>query len=76
MSGAADSQLACRHGRLVPSRMDAEAEKRRGWHDLGILVVDLADDRLSWPERQALENLGNRLFGARKQPKRGKHGRT
>ena len=57
-------QLACRHGRRVPNRIDVQAGKRRGWRNLGILVVDLDVDSLTWPERQLLKTLGNCLYGA------------
>ena len=69
MSGA-DQQLASRLGRRVASGMDAEAEKRRGWCELGIFVVGLDDDRLTWPERQAVKNLAERLYGPRAKQRR------
>jgi 5-methylcytosine-specific restriction enzyme A len=43
----ADRQLACRHGRRVPSNMVTEREKRRGWRELEILVVGLDDALLT-----------------------------
>ena len=46
--------------------MDVEADKRRGWHRHGILVVSADDDRLSWPERQLIDQLGAKLYGARR----------
>lgn len=64
---AADAQLACRHGRLVASGMDAEAEKRRGWRELGIAVIGADDPRLTWLERQAVKNLADKLYGKRKE---------
>jgi hypothetical protein len=49
-------------------RRAPEEVKREGWHELGILVVNEDDQRLSWPERQLIRQLGERLFGKR-QPK-------
>lgn len=34
----------------------------RAWSD-GLLVVHVEDDRLTWPERELLKQLGNRLAG-------------
>jgi hypothetical protein len=61
----ADAQLASPIGQRVASPMDAEAEKRRGWRQLGILVVGVEEPRLTWVERKLLEDLGNRLYGNR-----------
>ncbi|MDP6475741.1 MAG: hypothetical protein QF449_14970 [Alphaproteobacteria bacterium] len=61
----ADNQLASSIGRKVASPMDAEAAKRRGWRKLGILAIDVADARLTWPERELIEALGKRLYGVR-----------
>jgi hypothetical protein len=49
-------------------RRSAEQVKRDGWLEYGILVVDEDDQRLTWPERQLIRQLGERLFGKR-QPK-------
>ncbi len=61
----ADAQLASPIGHKVASPIDAEAEKRRGWRQLGILVVGVGDPRLTWVEQKLLEDLGNRLYGNR-----------
>ena len=61
----ADAQLASPIGQKVSSPIDAEAEKRRGWRQLGILVVGVEDPRLTWVEQKLLEDLGNRLYGNR-----------
>jgi hypothetical protein len=55
-------------GRRAP-----EEVKRDGWHELGILVVNEDDQRLTWPERQLIRQLGDRLFGKR-QPKEARDG--
>jgi len=50
-------------------RMPPDAIKRAGWREDGILVVDVNDPELTWLEREAVRNLGNRMFGI------GKHSR-
>lgn len=47
------------------SRRDPEAIKREGWKEHGILVVSPADDRLTWPERELVKQLGEKLYGKR-----------
>lgn len=59
----ADQQLASRIGQNVARPIDAEAEKRRGWRELGILVIGADDTRLTWVEKKLLEELGLRLYG-------------
>ncbi len=58
--------------RHMPREFDATAEKQRGWRKLGVLVVDVEKDPLSWDERALLRNIGTRLYGPRpdEQPKR------
>jgi len=43
-------------------RTDPEDIKRESWQSLGILVIDVADERLTWPERELIQQLGSRLF--------------
>lgn len=42
-----------------------EALRRRAWRQDGVLSLRDGDDRLSWPERELVRQLGNRLYGAR-----------
>ncbi len=49
----------------LATSFDADAQKRRGWLALGILVVDPERDALSWPERALLRAIGERLYGPR-----------
>lgn len=44
-------------------RPDPETIKREGWRAQGILVVSPADDRLTWPERELIKQLGEKLYG-------------
>jgi hypothetical protein len=55
------------------ARRAPEEVKGDGWHELGILVVNEDDQRLSWLERQLIRQLGERLFGKR-QPKEARYG--
>jgi hypothetical protein len=54
-------------------RRAPEEVKREGWHELGVLVINEDDHRLSWPERQLIRQLGERLFG-RRQPREARDG--
>jgi hypothetical protein len=55
------------------ARRAPEEVKCEGWHELGVLVINEDDDQLSWPERQLIRQLGDRLFGKR-QPKEARNG--
>lgn len=48
------------------SRRDPEKVKRDGWREHNILVVSPEDQRLSWPERELVRQLGEKLYGKRK----------
>lgn len=50
-------------GRYQRNPIDPEAEKRTGWRDHGILVVSPEDQRLTWPERELVRQLGAKLYG-------------
>ena len=54
----------CPLGRLQPATTDLEAMKQRGWRDQHILVVNAADERLDWMERELVRQIGERLYGA------------
>jgi len=45
--------------------------KRDGWHEQGLLAVSLDDDRLTWPERELVRQLGERLYGKREEKRDG-----
>jgi len=57
-------------GRYVPKRIDVDAEKKFGWREHGILVVKADDPELTWPERELVKQLGQKLFGERKETNR------
>ena len=46
-------------------RRDPEEVKREGWHNQNILVVSPDDQRLTWPERELVKQLGEKLYGRR-----------
>jgi hypothetical protein len=45
------------------TRRDPEQVKRDGWHEQHMLAVSLDDHRLTWPERELVRQLGERLYG-------------
>ena len=47
------------------NRRPPEQVKREGWRDQNILVVNADDDRLSWPEREFIRQIGDKLYGER-----------
>lgn len=47
-------------------RRDPEEVKRDGWLEKGVLVIAEDDDRLTWPERELVRQLGAKLYGKRR----------
>jgi hypothetical protein len=45
------------------NRRDPEQVKRDGWHEQYMLAVSLDDHRLTWPERELVRQLGEKLYG-------------
>ena len=45
------------------ARRDPERVKQDGWREQGLLAVSLDDQRLTWPERELVRQLGDRLYG-------------
>jgi len=50
-------------------RRDRDQVKRDGWKELGLFAVLLDDERLSWPERELVRQLGEKLYGKRHRDK-------
>jgi hypothetical protein len=48
-------------------RRSPERVKRDGWQEQGVLAVSVDDERLSWPERELVRHLGERLYGKRQE---------
>lgn len=46
-------------------RRDPDRVKKDGWNEQGVLAVAVDDDRLTWPERELVRQLGERLYGDR-----------
>jgi hypothetical protein len=55
------------------TRRDAEQVKQDGWRQQNILVVSPEDHRLTWPERELVKQLGEKLYGGRR-AKEARHG--
>ena len=55
-------------------RRDPDRVKRDGWHEQGMLAVSVDDQRLTWPERELVRQLGNKLYGPRPQGREADHG--
>jgi hypothetical protein len=55
-------------------RRDPDQVKRDGWHEQGLLAVRVDDQRLTWPERELVEQLGTKLYGKRTAAKEARHG--
>lgn len=50
----------------LSNSVDYDAIKKNGFHDQGLLVVDINDDRISWVEREVLRQVGEKLYGKSK----------
>ena len=44
-------------------RRDPDLVKRDGWYEQYMLAVSLDDPRLTWPERELVRQLGDKLYG-------------
>jgi hypothetical protein len=55
------------------ARRSVEQVKRDGWIEQSMLVVSVDDHRLTWPERELIRQLGERLYGKR-DTKEARHG--
>jgi hypothetical protein len=58
--------------RFTPSgygghRRSPDQVKQEGWREQGVLAVSVDDERLSWPERELVRQLGERLYGKRQE---------
>ena len=46
-------------------RRPPEKIKQEGWREHGLLAVSVDDQRLSWPEREFIRQIGDKLYGKR-----------
>ena len=44
-------------------RRPPEHIKREGWQAQRVLVIEADDERLTWPERELVRQLGEKLYG-------------
>lgn len=56
------------------NRPDPDSIKREGGREQGVLVVSADDQRLTWPERELVRHLGEKLYGGRRRPTERRHG--
>jgi len=56
------NHLKCNLGRLQPKQIDAEKIKREAFKNDGILVVKVDDERLSWPEKELIKQIGDKIY--------------
>ena len=47
-------------------RRSPDQVKQDGWREQGVLAVAVDDERLSWPERELVRQLGEKLYGKRR----------
>ena len=47
------------------NRRCPEDIKRDGWIEQGLLAVNVEDHCLTWPERELVKQLGEKLYGKR-----------
>ena len=55
-------------------RRDPDQVKRDGWQEQQMLAVSLDDRRLTWPERELIRQLGEKLYGKRPEGQGVRHG--
>jgi hypothetical protein len=55
------------------NRRDPDRVKRDGWHEQGLLAVSIDDHRLTWPERELVRQLGDKLYGKRAEGQGARH---
>ena len=48
--------------RMQPKQIDVEEIKKQGWEESGILVVNVTDNRLNWPEKELIRQIGNKIY--------------
>ena len=54
-------------------RRPPELVKRQGWREQGVLVIAENDDRLTWPEREMIRQLGEKLYGDNRKRQESRH---
>ena len=54
-------------------RRPPEQVKREGWREQGVLVIAENDHRLTWPEREMIRQLGDKLYGDNRKRQESRH---
>ncbi|NEI70968.1 hypothetical protein GR212_15395 [Rhizobium lusitanum] len=65
--------LGFRSANRAPHSVDYEAIKKNVFHDQDVLIVNINDTNLPWPDRELLKGIGERLYG--KKPAKVRDGR-
>jgi hypothetical protein len=52
-------------GKMQLTKIDLEKVKKEGWNKEGILVVKIDDERLSWPEKEIIKQIGNKIYNSK-----------
>ena len=60
---------------MQPKQIDTEKIKREGWNNDGILVIKVDDERLSWPEKELIKQIGDKIYNKSNNKNREKHGK-
>lgn len=55
----------CSLAAFLPENTDFDKLKREAWKEHGMLIANADDARITRSEANIIENIGNRLFGAR-----------
>ena len=56
------------------ARRPPELVKQDGWREQGLLAVSINDERLSWPEREFIRQIGEKLYGSIRKRQEADHG--
>jgi hypothetical protein len=54
-------------------RRPPEKVKQEGWREQGLLAVSIDDQRLTWPERELIRQIGEKLYGSRESEQQPNH---
>ena len=54
-------------------RRPPEHIKREGWQAQRVLVIEADDERLTWPERELVRQLGEKLYGQKPARQESRH---
>ncbi len=54
-------------GRTPANEEEMHGMRRRAWQEQGVLSVSLSNSQLNWPEKEFLKQIGERLYGYRRE---------